>query len=302
MSHVEIESTCFLRSMLQWGVMSHFKHSRWLSFCYISLGLSLSTDVGARVYSESEQVFGGHYGYTFDVEAERNKRDVEMVMLDVPEYHQKKLSDVIFTEKLSKEFQTQYKNQFGQTLAEQVINSPGQTDEYQYYSGRNVSIQDYQAQQQAFAEYMARRLTEFHVDHWAKNDPDMRPVYEFKDRVSNLNVEVKRGYKFKWRYNFAGPNMDLSLENPYDVETRARMEMTGIVSSPTEYIYTLGYSLSPRLRISAVHRQIDGMYQLIATRSLTSNMSTSLSGSSDTTDEGANLKQNLVLLGLSWWD
>ncbi len=268
----------------------------------LSLTFLTAVDSAWARNAEDSGLYGDHHGYVSDVEAERNKRDIEMVMLDVPTYNDKSLSDVIFTEKLSKEFQTNYKNRFGQTLAEQVINSPGQVDEYQYYSGRNISIQDYQAQQQAFGEYMARRLIEFHVDHWAKNDPDFRPVYEFKDKVSNLNVQVRKGYKLKWRYNFAGPNMDVSLDNPIDLEAKARMEMTGIISSPTEIIYTLGYSLSPRLRVSAVNRQIDGLYQLIVSRSLTSNMSASLTGSSDTSDKGSSVKQDLVLLGLSWWD
>ncbi|NJL24070.1 MAG: hypothetical protein HC902_02060 [Calothrix sp. SM1_5_4] len=150
-----------------------------------------------------------------------------------------------------------------------MINSPGRSDEYTYYTGRNIGILEYQKYQRAFAEYMARRLTEYHVDHWAKNDPSFRPVYEFKDRVSNLDVRVKKGYNVKWKYNFAGPNMEVSVENPYDVEAKMRMEMTGIVSSPQEMIYTLGYPITNKVKLSGVVKTYDGIYQLVGTRRLT---------------------------------
>lgn len=247
-------------------------------------------------------VYGAHHGYLFEVKEERNKRDLEMVMLERPKDNTKKLQEVIFNEKLSKEFQQQYEYRFGKSQAEQVLNTIGRSDDYNYYTGRNVTVQEYQKYQQQFAEYMGRRLTEYHIDNWAKNDPDFRPVYEFKDRVSNVNVAVRKGYKFKWKYNFAGPNMELRLENPYDIEAKLRYEMTGIVSSPTEVIYTLGYQLTRKVYLTGLYRQEDGLYQLVASRPLTKHLSTSLTGSMDTKEAGPTVKQNLVLVGLSWSD
>ena len=245
-------------------------------------------------------VFGAHHGYLFEVKEERNKRDLEMVMLSRPKEPPKKLQEVIFNEKLSKEFQQQYEYRFGQSQAEQVLNTVGRSDDYNYYTGRNVTVQEYQKYQQQFAEYMARRLTEYHVDNWAKNDPDFRPVYEFKDRVSNVNVEVRKGYKFKWKYNFAGPNMELRLENPYDVDLKVRYEMSGVLSAPTEVIYTVGYQVTRKVYVTGLMRQEDGLYQIVASRPLTRRLSTSLTGSMDTKDAGPTVKQNLVLLGFSW--
>ncbi|MGE0526969.1 MAG: hypothetical protein AB7G93_04090 [Bdellovibrionales bacterium] len=271
-----------------------------MAFTFSCILHAFSAPAWARAKPGSPGIYGYHYGYTFEVAEEKNKRDVEMVMLEEPKDDRKPLTEVIFNEKLSREFQRQYEYRFGQTQAEQVINSPGRTDEYTYYSGANVTIQEYQKQQQKFAEYMGRRLTEFHVDNWAKKDPDFRPVYEMKDRVSNLNVQVKKGYKVKWKYNFAGPNMDLSVENPYDIEARMRMEMSGIVSSPTEVIYTVGYPVTKKVRVTALHKQIDGIYQLVGTRQLTKTLSTSLTGSIDTAAAGLSVQQNLILIGLSW--
>ncbi len=245
--------------------------------------------------------FGAHYGYLFDVREERNKRDIEMVMLERPK-DPPPLQEVIFNEKLSKEFQQQYKYRFGESQAEQTLNTVGRQDDYTYFTGRTVTLKEYQNDQQAFAEYMTRRLTEYHVDNWAKNDPDMRPVYEIKDRVSNVNVELDNGYKFEWKYNFAGPSMEAKLKNPYDIEVKTRLEMTGIVSDPKEYIYQLGYQFTPRVHGAWIEKQVDGISQLVFSRRMTSHISASITALVDRSDAGLSSKQELYLVGLSWWD
>jgi hypothetical protein len=252
--------------------------------------------------SDKPIVFGAHYGYVFDVQVEKNRRDIEMVMLPKYSDNSKPLKDVIFNEKLSKEFQQQYEYRFGQTSAEQVMNSPVRNDDYIYYNSQTVTIQEYQKQQRKFAEYMTRRLTEFHVDHWAKSDPDLRPIYAVKDKISSVNVETKSGYKFKWKYNFSGPNMEFKLENPYKIETKVRIEMRGIASEPDEVIYSLAYPVSARMSAAALYREHDGLYQLVLSRRMTSSISTSITGSMDTLPFGPVVQQNLILVGLSWSD
>jgi hypothetical protein len=246
--------------------------------------------------------YGAHHGYLSDVKEERNRREIEMVMLARPKENTKPLSEVIFNQKLSKEFQTQYQSRFGQTQAEQVINTQARSDEYNYYTGQNVTIQEYQKRQKEFGEYMTRRLIEYHVDDWAKNDPQFRPVYAVKEKMSNLSVAVKKGYKFKWKYNFAGPNMELRLENPYDIETKVRLEMTGILSSPTETIYSLGIPVTNKVYASAIHRSTDQFSQLIFSRPLTRSISGWISGSWDASNAGLNIKQDIYMIGASWAD
>jgi len=227
---------------------------------FVGLVLTLfACSLSTAQESERPKTFGDHYGYLMDVKEERNKRDIEMVLLDPPKPGPKPLQEIIFNQKLSKEFQQQYEYRFGQSQAEQTLNTVGRSDDYNYYTGRNVTVQQYQTYQQQFAEYMGRRLVEYHVDNWVKNDPDLRPVYEFKDRVSNVSVAVRKGYKVKWKYNFAGPNMEVKVENPYEVDVKMRMEMSGVVSSPSEVIYTLGYQCTPRVYLTGLYRQEDGL-------------------------------------------
>jgi hypothetical protein len=268
-----------------------------------TFGLLIVLGAGASHAHADEKrpaAFGSHYGYVSDVEEERNKRDIELVLPDNPP-PRKTLSEALFNPKLTKDFQSEYEYRFGRSQAEQLLNSPGQQDEYIYYTGHTVTIQEYQSAQRAFATYMGRKLFEYHVDNWAKNDPDLRPAYQLKDRVSNLNVKVKSGYKVNWKYNFAGPNMEVKVENPYDIEAKAHIDMNGLLS-PNEEIYSLGYPINPRTRVTGIYKRVDGLYQLIFTRQLTKRISSSLTGSVDTRDEGPTIRQNLLLVGLSWSD
>lgn len=266
----------------------------------MALVLAIFAPLSALADDSREEVYGEHYGYLFEVQEERNKRDLEMVMLEQPKPPPKPLQEKIFDEKLSKEFQQQYQYRFGQSQAEQVLNSVTRSDGYTYYSGQNVTVAQYQLYQQQFAEYMGRRLVEYHVDNWVRNDPQLRPVYELKEKVSNVNVPLRKGYKFKWKYNFAGPNMEFKLENPYDVDVRMRYEMVGVVSTPTEVIYSLGYQLTRKVYMSLYHTQEDGVYQITFSRPLTRQWSTSITYSTDTNNSGATVNQELILLGFSW--
>lgn len=267
-----------------------------------SLALLLFCSLSAFAEDKTPQAFGAHYGYVTDVKEERNKRDIEMVMLERPKEAPKKPQEVFLNEKLSKEFQQQYAYKFGQSQAEQTLNTVSRNDGYTYYTGRNVTLNQYQKDQQDFAEYMTRRLTEYHVDNWVKNDPEMRPVYELKDKVSNVNVEFKSGYKFEWKYNFAGPNMEAKLKNPYKIDNKVRMEMTGIVSAPKELIYSIGYQFTPRVRGDVIERQTDESTQIVFSRRMTTNISASITALQDRSNKGLSSKQDLYLVGLSWWD
>lgn len=267
-----------------------------LIFIIVFSAMALHAEDDGEAHLKS---FGKHHGYVVDVEEERNRRDIEMVMLEKPKDQGPARTQIIFNDKLSREFQQQYAYRFGQTSAEQVLNTPSRSDEYTYYTGETLTIKEYGRYQQKFAEYMVRRLTEFHVDNWAKNDADFRAVYELKDKVSNLDVKMAK-YKLKWKYNFAGPTMDLKIENPYSVEAKVQMEMNGIISAPAETIVTLGYPINPRISVSALYKDYDGVYQLVGTRRMTKHISTSLTGSMDTRKEGPTVQQNLLLVGLSW--
>jgi hypothetical protein len=251
--------------------------------------------------AEVRPVFGAHPGYLFNVVEEKDRRDVEMVMLPKPKPPPKPIAKVIFDEKLTKEFQDQYRFRFGETQAEQVINNPTRDEAFTYYNVTNLSAQQYQFFQQQFGNYMVRRLIEYHFDNWAKTDPDFRPVYQAKDRFSNLDVKVKEGYKLKWKYNLSGPSMEASLENPYKVETRVQFMMTGVLSKPNEVIYSVGKQVTPAVKVAVVVKEMAKLEQIVFTRKMSKHITMSFTASAGLVPNDPNNDyQNLYLVGFGW--
>ncbi len=246
-------------------------------------------------------VFGSHPGYLFNVLEEKNKRDIEMVMLDKPKPERKPPGPVIVNEKLSREFQEQYRYRFGQTQAEQVINNPSRDAVFIYSNTqRSITFEEYRKYQNQFAEYMIRRLTEYHFDNWAKNDPAIRPVYLMKDKISNVNLQVKKGYKVKLKYNFAGPSFEVKVENPYDLDVGAQAMMSGIISKPRDIIFTLGYQLTDRVQAQTLYRTEQHLKQLVLSRRMTKRVWVSFTSSTGLVPGYTDISQTLTLVGLSW--
>ncbi|MAV90529.1 MAG: hypothetical protein CL676_03845, partial [Bdellovibrionaceae bacterium] len=201
----------------------------------------------------AEDLYGSHPGYIADVEKEKFTIDTEVVLIEKPQAL-KTESREIFDDRLTKEFRTQFEYRFGVTEMEQTLNSPGRSEEYLYSSGKIVSLHEYQQEQQAFGEYMARRLVEHHVDHWAKSTPQIRPVYELKDKMTKLDMEVKKGYKVKLKYSLSGGHMDFDLDNPLDMDARLRLEMGGgfLASRTEETVISLGGPVGSLWRVNTV--------------------------------------------------
>lgn len=244
-----------------------------------------------------------HPGYLDSVAEERHQHIEEMVLVSPPDTSEVPLREVIFDERLSEEFQTRYEDEFGPTEAERNFFAPNRFDEYEYDTGLSVSFDEDRIRKQRFAEYMMRRLAEHHVDGYFKSNPDFRPVYELKDKISKLNVEVKKGFKVRLNYSYSGNYLDIKVENPLEVDTRVRMQMEE-GAGPSEVkdtIVTLGYSVSPRLWLGSYLYSQEGRVSLITSRALAPGVSVSLTGTtnyrySSKTAEG----QNLVIVGLGW--
>ena len=48
------------------------------------------------------------------------------------------------------------------------------------------------AHQSDYGQYVLRRLSEYHVDNFAKSDPSVRPLWEAKEKLSKVNVQVQK--------------------------------------------------------------------------------------------------------------
>lgn len=244
-----------------------------------------------------------HPGYVSDVEEERNTRNVEVNLVAPPVDSYSTISWIVFDDELTSEFQNRYEERFGRSEIERNVVSPGRLDEYEYQTGVSVSVEEDQRRKRVFGEFMMKRLTEHHLDQYAKSKPAFQSVYELKERISNATVEVRKGYKLRLRYSYSGNYLLFRFENPYDIKTSVTMEMDPSQFGPSEVqetIFSVGYPLRPTINLDADFRVNSGDYSLVASKRLTPNMAATLTGASYSAQVERPEPEDLVLIGFTW--
>jgi hypothetical protein len=76
--------------------------------------------------------------------------------------------------------------------------------------------------------------------------------------------------------------------------------MSGIISKPVEMIYTVGYQATPKIKLEAVHRQVQQLDQLVASRKMSKNITMSFTVSTGQVPGYPYIYQNLALVGFSY--
>ena len=263
----------------------------------------------ASAQAEMVALLGGRPGYLDSVAKEREQRDVEMVLIAAPPSAGEAmvLGRPLVDPKLTREFQNQYDIKFGRTDVERNLSYSNRFTFYDYPGGKQETLEVHEQRQRDFANFMFRRLTEHHVDQWAKSNPDVRPVYELKDRISNVNVTVRQGYKLRFKYSYSGNYLDVKLENPYDIQTKVSFQMkSGFGPSNVERtIYSVTYPISKITSVSAF-QEVDRksstslVYSRRLNKTLSGNVSAARGVPIDRDIWETSPRQNLILLGLSW--
>lgn len=258
----------------------------------------------------AEPVIGSRPGYLSSVENERKLKEEEIVLIPTPPPPSGGVlfGRPIFDARLTREFQAQYAVKFGVIEAERNLGSSNQFALFDYPGGKQETIEAHEKNQRKFGEFMFRRLLEHHVDQYAKSNPDIRPIYELKDRIANVNVQVRKDYKLKINYSYSGNYLDFNLENPYDVATKLHFEMgSGFgPSSVDRTILSLGHSLSKVTSVAAYQEfdRVSTASTLVGVRRLTKVLSSSISASINTLvdrDEPVtSQRHDIYLVGLTW--
>lgn len=254
--------------------------------------------------AEAVAAYGARPGYLSSVTKEREQREVEIIILPPPPSDSSTLlARPLVDQRLTREFQTQYELKFGRTDVERNYNLLNRVTVFEYPGGRAESVEAHARRQRQFGEFMIRRLTEHHVDQYAKNNPDVRPLYEMKDRLANVDLKVKQGYKIKFKYSYSGNTLDARLETPYSLGTKVTFVMGGGRVERT--IYSITYPYSKFVTLSAFH-EIDNhaSTSFVCSHVLTKTLSATLTASQAVPVERdrweTSPRQDLILIGLSW--
>jgi len=240
-------------------------------------------------------------GYEDDVSGEMSTVPKEMVLMQKPDFLNKpELKNVIFNKELSDEFVFRYQQQFGYTEQEQnyyLIESQGY-----YNSPTGIAATQQDAQRQAFAQYMMKRLAEYHTDNIMKNDPDFRPIYDLKQKVSNVKVDVGPQSKLDITYSFVGNFANITYATPWGT-TKANINMdpgSFVPGTPNEELLLFTRAITPTIRYETSYAFVAQTYRFMIEKRLLANLTTNIS---ETVSLDSNVidvdKAELTLLGLN---
>ena len=257
-----------------------------------SLILVLFTFFGFQTYAYNTiRNYDDHPGYISNPKNEVDDPGVEIPYIDKPVANQITLKEIIFNSELSKEFKDRYEDKFGRTQPERVYNS---SNKYTYYDdlytlqGTPSQVDD---QERAFGNYMMARLVEYHFDYYLKSDPSMRTIYETKERLSQVKIEVDE-VKFDAKYSLAG--------NLIDVRARAPWVDTKITLGSGQRILSFTREQTPTVGLEARYLDVDRKVAWIITKRFGKFFTTSFTASACTGDSSASPRETLYLSGTSY--
>lgn len=267
------------------------------SIASLLLVFLLSPPVGATV----DRALGKRNlprGYVSNVEEERTEISAELVWIQKPA-DETVLRDRIFNQTLSREFRERYEQRFGQTEIERVFLAPNRTSYYNDAYGQKGTPQEMQDERRKFGEFMIRRLGEWHVENYAKTDPAARVVWEAKERISNLKVEVA-SFRVDAQYSISGNIFDIKMQNPW-VQSKVSLLMNPDQFGPgpiDEALLSIFKPVNSRYAVEARWRAMDGVVSLIQYKPLWKVWSGSLTTSAAIHGAGRSARETLWLAGL----
>lgn len=256
--------------------------------------------VGAVIFSVGPfahaRNYSNHEGYTDDVQSERTETITDLIIIEAPAPLGPPLQDEIFDEQLTKDFRERYEQKFGRTEAERVYNSPNR---YTYYNDLYTfkgSPQEEDAEKHAYANYMIKKLLEHHVEKFAKSDPKVRPVWEAKQKFSQMQVKSK-SFKLNARYDIVVGKCDIEIVNPW-VNANYTLDMSG--THVKESLLVLSKPVTDTITVESRYRQVEGILAFIGSKKISSALATNLTFSTFTNDSPKSTRETLYLAGASY--
>lgn len=277
-------------------VMRFWSHFGLLLTCFFTLS------VGAEV----------HRGYVVSVEEERKQTFKPLIVRERPE-KPTQWTELIFTKKLKNEFKRRYSEKFGQTNLEQLISQPNR---FTYY-GKNLNSEDQrltpgtfrgdevqrQKENRRFGNFMFRRLIEYHLEDYGRNQEVVQKVVRAKENLSKVRLQFSKKYKLKARYRISGNFLRLSFVNPY-IKNRVLVDFNDRDFGPsgTETTVSLFFPKISGVRMETHYKVLEQSFTLVGKRRLTRTMSASVTGKVNAGFlDGLDFRrQELILAGLSW--
>jgi hypothetical protein len=229
-----------------------------------------------------------HDDYLNVVEQEPSQASFELEALARPSV-QVPLQQRIFDEKITKEFKDRYAERFGGTETLQAYFDPNRLSYY--------TIQQDYAAKQNYANYMIRRLAEYHAEKYFTSEPGLKTVWDVKEAVSQAQVGNKN-FKIKGQYNISANLVEMNMETPF-VNARLTTKPDGKSSADSALI--LSRVLNPKLSIEARYK-FEGTVYLTGSKKLGPNLAANLTFAKDAKNNTllTSYRESIALAGLTY--
>lgn len=208
-----------------------------------------------------------------------------------------------------KEFKTRYRETFGYANQDRNLYQNNYHNVVRYdIDGVKIGQEEDFSKQREYGAFIIKRLSEHHVDNYFKSSESLRPVYELKDKLQNVDVEIKKGYKLKLKYSLSGNYAQLKVDNPYDVKSYMTFEMNKSAFGPTSVLETichLGFDYSKNRYFEANYAFNTATLTLTNTQALSSKLSASVIAKTYFNEEESRIledktKEHLLIVGFNY--
>ncbi len=240
-------------------------------------------------------------GYAQELNSENEEVGEILYSVDNPYKNELKFSEVMFDPTLKKDITQRYQEKFGRTEAEIIQGrTPYLTSNFSEGESITFNEEEYQKQQKKFGEYIAKRVAEYHFEKEAKNNPDLRGVYDAKQTIENASASVGR-VKIRARYRIASNSIIAYIRNPW-VDLEARFELSG----GNETVYSASKNLGKGYSVLTDYYPDQPRWDIVARKSLTQSLSLSLTYSPyrnvgySKRGEWFEVREELALAGLGY--
>lgn len=172
----------------------------------------------------------GRRGY--EEQAIPDNEEVGEILYSIPDplKDEVSLKDYIFNDKLSREFEARYKEQFGRSSPEIIYSrTPYLTSNYTEGQSLTFDEVEYQQRQRKFGNFMLKRLVEFHIQNESKTNPQLKAVNNVKESVEKVDVSFSDNFKLRVKYHISSNTTRFSMMNPY-LDFTIRMELARTLS------------------------------------------------------------------------
>lgn len=266
-------------------------------FRALILALGVNCGVVAGVPVAMARDYGPHPGYLETITNERDDIVHDIVIFTPPPPQGKMLKDRIFNEKLTREFTERYEAKFGRTEQLRVFNSPNRLTYYDDLFGFHGTAQEDNEEHRRFGNFMLRRLAEFHIENYAKSDPKVRPIWEAKERISQVKLQVGPRVRFQAKYSLSANSADIKIDNPI-ANAKVSLQLGG--GSVEETTISLARPITSTISAESHYALTDGIISLIGRKSLSPTLGLSATTSTYTHRHGTSVRESLYVAGVSY--